>query len=245
MLLIKKVAITGGDILMKHFNKSYEIHQKGENDVVTSIDVEAERVIIKIIENIFPKHNILSEEKGFIDKKSEYTWIIDPLDGTRNYTKKIPIFGNSIALERKGEVILGVVYLPVSKDLFYAMKGKGAFLNGKPLEKLKATHKKAEDMLITYCHGAKREYVMKAVEYYNKIRPHVMDMRKLGAATLEITHVARGLVDGYIAPGLPVWDFKAAALIVSETGGIVRNAKDGTLLVFAPGAEQVLQAALK
>ncbi len=243
--LIKKAAITGGDILMKYYDQGYEVRKKGKNDVVTTVDLDAERMMIKIIQNIFPKHNILSEEKGLIDKKSDYTWILDPLDGTANYIHKIPIFGNAIALEKKKETILGVVYLPFTQELFMAYKGEGAYLNDKLLPKLTPTRKKCDELFISYCHGHKKEDTDKVLSNFAKVRPHVMDMRKLGASTLEITHVARGLIDGYIAPGLPVWDFKAATLIASEAGAIFRLGKDGTVYVFAPGVEESLSKALK
>lgn len=243
--LIKKAAITGGDILVKYFETGYEIQKKGKNPGVITVDVEAERMIIKIIENIFPKHNILSEEKGLINKKSEYTWIIDALDGTSNYRRKIPFYANAIALEKNGQVVMGVVYIPVTQELFVAYKGEGVYLNDELLPRLQVSKKKSQELFVTFSHGHKPEYLQKIMENFNKIRPHVSDFRKLGAVTIEMVYVARGILDGHIAPGLPLEQFKASALIVQEAGGTVQLGKDATVYVFAPGVETILTHSLK
>jgi myo-inositol-1(or 4)-monophosphatase len=243
--LMKKAAIAGGDVLLKHFYADRTISKKRNDDEAIGVDIVAERMIIKIVENIFPKHNIISEEKGKIDKQSEYTWTIHPLDGTGNFIRHIPIFGNSIALEYKGETIMGIVYLPMTKELFSAFRGEGAYRNNEPLSRLQPSKKKPEELFITFSHGQKPEDIKKMMDYFQKIRPHVSDMRKLGASTVEITSVVRGAIDAYIAPGLPIGNFQAASLIVTEVGGTVRTSKDGTIYIFAPGVEQIISKSLR
>ena len=129
-----RAAKEAAKIIVANFNKIKHISKKGEGDYFTNVDILAEEKIISIIQRRFPKHNILSEEAGLIDKNSEFTWLVDPLDGTHNYMHGLPLFGVSVGLEHKKKIIMGVIYLPMLDELFVAERGKGAFLNGKRIK---------------------------------------------------------------------------------------------------------------
>src|SRR3989338_5624172 len=130
-----RAAKAAGKVLLDNFGKiKTKTHKGHELGFVTNVDIAAEKKIFSVIRKKYPKHNILSEEEGFIDNNSGYKWVIDPLDGTHNYIHSLPIFGTSIALEHKGDVKLGVIYLPMLNQLFVAEKGNGAFLNGKRIK---------------------------------------------------------------------------------------------------------------
>jgi len=245
LLLMKKAVIAGGDVLLKHFYADQTVSKQQNDDEAIGVDMVAERMIIKIVENIFPKHNIWSVAQGKIDKKSDYTWMINPLDGMGNFMRHIPIFGNALALEYKGETMMGMVYLPMTKELFSAFRGEGAYRNDDLLPRLQPSKKKPEELFITFSHGNKPEDIKKMMDYFHKIRPHIADMRKLGASTVEITSVACGKADAYIAPGLMIEDIQAMSLIMTEVGGTVRTSKDGTIYIFAPGVEQILTTSLR
>ena len=127
------LAKEAGKILMNDFGRLKTIKKKGQNDFVTNADYESEKFIISKIQGKYPEHSILSEEKGEIKNDSDYEWYIDPLDGTTNFVHGLPMFGVSIGLAKKGESILGVIYLPFFNEMYVAEKGKGAYLNGKKI----------------------------------------------------------------------------------------------------------------
>lgn len=245
LLLAKRAALMGGEVLLRNFYKIQQVQHKGPDDLVTAVDIEAENVIIKVLSHLFPGHNIHAEEKGRVDKKSDYTWVIDPLDGTKNYIRHIPIFGNTIALMHKEKTVMGIIYLPMTDELLYAFAGEGAFLNDKPLPRLQKTPKTVDQLYMTFSTGPFAERKEKMFDYYLKIRPKVYDFRKFGSAAFNLAHVSRGFFDGFIAPGLPPWDIKAGELILQEVGGSVKITKEGTVFAFAPGVEGVLSLALR
>src|SRR5262245_35832069 len=128
------VALEAGRVLRDNFGRKIVVNHKGDIDLVTEVDVAAEKVIKDLISSHYPKHQILAEESGAHTSSSEYRWIVDPLDGTTNYSHGLPIFCVSIALELSGEVILGVIYDPMRDEMFAAERGGGATLNGRTIE---------------------------------------------------------------------------------------------------------------
>jgi len=124
-----KAAKEAGDILFENFQKIKQVDKKGERELVSNVDLASEKKIIEIIKDKYPDHDILCEESGVHDNSSDYRWVIDPLDGTHNYIYGINMFGVSIALDYKGEIILGVINMPSTNELYWAEKGKGAYLN--------------------------------------------------------------------------------------------------------------------
>ncbi|MBW2987468.1 inositol monophosphatase [Candidatus Woesearchaeota archaeon] len=216
-------AKAGGKVLMKHFRKEHKVHSKGPRDIVTNVDIESENAIIKTIKKKFPKHGIMAEEKGAIDKDSEYTWIIDPLDGTNNYQNGIEFFNVAVAVAKNKELIIGVVYDPVKDEMFVAEKGKGATLNGK---EIKVNQKVALNHCILSTNPGSTLNKYKSV-YYRKFSHKLRAVRIMGSKELELAYVACGRLDIYYNTSTYLWDVAAAIVIIREAGGVVKKF-DGT-----------------
>lgn len=217
-----KAAKEAGRIHKKYFQKDYKLKTKSASfDLVTCADIEAEKAAVFLIRKYFPEHNFLAEENKYPNTGSEYTWVIDPLDGTNNFACGLPIFCSSVALVRSGRALAGAIYDVTRDELFYAAKGKGAFLNGKPIRVNKAdTLKKA--LLITgfyYSRGKEVAETLDAVKRF--LFRNVLGIRRLGAAALDLSYVACGRAAGYWEHELSPWDFAAGKLIVEEAGGVV------------------------
>jgi len=214
----KEIAILAakraGEVLKENFGKVKNIRSKGKTQLVSNVDLEAEKIIIETIKKYFPAHSILSEENPQL-KPSEYTWIIDPLDGTHNFVKNIPIFGTSIALGYKEEVILGVIYFPLDDRLYWAEKGKGAYFNGKRLEVSKRNLSEATcvyDSSIRY-NPEEMSLVLK------NLSTKIFNIRMFGSSAEHLTMLAEGKIELDIEFNDKPWDFASGALIVKEAGG--------------------------
>lgn len=221
-----RLAKESGKFLMENFGKEQAIRYKAKKELVTEVDIESERRIIEFIHEEYPKHNILSEETGSIKSTSEdYTWLVDPLDGTLNYFVGMPLFGVSIALACQEVVNLGVIYLPYFNQLFCAERGRGAFLNGK---KLKVSDKNAlSEVLMIY----DSKFCLKKKEMLNsfgKLISSIFKLRMFGAGTIELASVSSGRADLYIEYSPKPWDIAAGCLLVEEAGGKVTDFKNNT-----------------
>lgn len=214
-----EAAVEAGRILKMNSGKPKSVQRKGgqETNLVTEIDRKAEELIIRTIKQRYKGHDFLAEESGSHQTQSEYRWIIDPLDGTTNFTHGLPIFCVSIALERKGEVVLGVVYDPNSDELFTAEKGKGAFLNKRPI-RVSKTSKLIESLLVTGFPYNVRTSTAN-VSHFNNFLTEAQAVRRLGSAALDLCYVAAGRFDGYWELSLNPWDMAAGVLLVEEAGG--------------------------
>ncbi len=214
-----KAAEEAGKILRKMFgNVSREM--KSDRSIVTKADLESDKVIRSIIEKYFPEHSILDEESP--EKiGSEYKWIIDPLDGTTNFSTCIPFFNISIALFKDDEPIVGVVHSPFLEETFYAEVGNGAFLNGKKISVSKT--EEIEKCIIGFCHGSDKESTKRISSIFSKIKMINPKFRQFGAAALELSYLAAGRIDAFILPGLCAWDVAAGFLIAKEAGAIVTD----------------------
>lgn len=223
--IAQTAAKKAGQYLIKNFLKIY--HQgnfkfKSDYEIVTKFDFGAEKIILQEIRKNFPHHDILSEEAGFKDfVGKDFLWICDPLDGTTNFSVKNPLFAVSIALAYQGEIILGVVFVPFLKELFFAQKGEGAYLNGKKIFISRVN--KIEKSFLTYCHGYKKKHIRRAVEIYRFFKLKSYNVRQLGSAAVEFVWVARGLTEAIIIPGVNPWDVAAGCLLVREAGGRVTD----------------------
>jgi len=211
-----------GKIHKKYFNSQLTIKTKSTPfDLLTVADVEAERKIVSVIKKCFKNHNFLGEEEGYAATDSEYTWIIDPLDGTNNFVHKIPIFCASIALVKKGTIITAVIYDAMRDELFTAEKGRGAFLNGKKI-KVASINKLEKSLLITgfyYDRGKKmRENLMHIKRFLEK---NIAGIRRFGSAALDLCYIACGRASGFWEFELSPWDFAAGILLIKEAGGKV------------------------
>ncbi len=217
---VKQWAITAGDYQLSHFRVSdFDVAVKlNESDIVTSVDKQTETIIINCIRKEFSDHDILSEESGeSIQGRSDYLWVIDPLDGTTNYSTGLPIFAVSIALKYKGVTQLGVVYAPRLGEMFAAIRGKGAELNGKAIN-CKTNTYMSRAVVSTGFPIDKNQNPDNNMDNLARILPLVRGVRRLGSAAIDICYVAAGVLDGYWELNLHEWDVAAALLIAEESG---------------------------
>jgi myo-inositol-1(or 4)-monophosphatase len=200
------------------------ITTKGVNDFVTEVDQAAEAAVIETLLTAYPGHGILAEESGRQHgaKHSDYLWIIDPLDGTTNFIHGFPVYAVSIALAFRGKVEQAVVYDPTRNDLFYASKGRGAFLNDRRLRVSKRI-RLAESLIGTGFPFRKGDNFHRYVEMFEQVMQHCAGIRRPGAAALDLCYVAAGWYDGFFETGLSPWDMAAGSLLVTEAGGLIGN----------------------
>lgn len=237
-----------GAIQMRHFrSRALDIDTKyNEFDVVTIADRESDALISSRIREKYPDHAILSEESGE-SSGSGYRWVIDPLDGTANYSAGLPIFAVSIALQKDGETILGVVYLPYLDELFHAIKGEGAYLGDRKISV--STNTRLDHAAVSTGFPVDRatntdNNIMNAVN----IIPRVRSFRRLGAAAPDICYVAAGILDAYWELNLHLWDIAAATLIATEAGAIVtpiRCDRGYSLIVASPSINNQIKQIIK
>jgi myo-inositol-1(or 4)-monophosphatase len=201
-----------------------KVNTKGPNDFVTEVDQMAERAIIDTLLSAYPGHGILAEESGRSHgaKDSEYVWIIDPLDGTTNFIHGLPMYCVSIALEYRGQVQQAVVYDPTRNDLFYASKGRGAFLNDKRLRVSKRI-RMADALIGTGFPFRRGDSFKRYMQMLELVMQSCAGVRRPGSAALDLCYLAAGYYDGFFETGLSPWDVAAGALIVTEAGGLVGN----------------------
>lgn len=201
-----------------------KISHKGPNDFVSEVDQAAEAAIIEILLAAYPQHGILAEESGREHgaKHSEFVWIIDPLDGTTNFLHGFPVYAVSIALAFRGQVQQAVVYDPTRNDLFYASRGRGAFLNDRRLRVSKRT--RLSDSLIGTGFPFRRgDSFQRYVKMFETVMQNCAGVRRPGAAALDLCYVAAGWYDGFFETGLNPWDMAAGSLMITEAGGLVGN----------------------
>ena len=201
-----------------------KISTKSPNDFVTEVDQMAEQAIIETILQAYPDHGILAEESGREHgaKHSEFVWIIDPLDGTTNFIHGFPVYCVSIALTHRGVVQQAVVYDPTRNDLFYATKGRGAYLNDKRLRVSKRT--RMSDALVGTGFPFRRgDNPKRYLKMFEEVMNQVAGLRRPGAAALDLCYVAAGYYDAFFETGLQPWDVAAGSLIITEAGGLIGN----------------------
>lgn len=222
-----KVGITAakkaGKVILSYRGKFTDLNKvkyKGERDIVTKADFEAEKIIKETILKNFPSHEILAEETPRGHELADFLWVIDPLDGTVNFSHDYPHFCVSIALKKREQTILGVIFDPILNELFTAVKGKGCFLNGKKV--FVSQNSELIRVLLntgfSYNRGEKMEFTLEAVK---RMLYKIKDIRRSGSAALDLAYVACGRVDAYLEYHLKPWDLTAGALMVEEAGGKV------------------------
>ena len=208
-----------GEILLKYYGKA-GIHQKSSHNLVTEADFESEKAVRELILNAFPNHRILGEEGGDIGGSDvDSLWIVDPLDGTNNYAHGIPQFSVSIAFSHQGTMQVGVVLDPMRNELFTAVFGQGAKLNGQPIT-VSASTDLTESMIATGFYYDRGEMMEKTLDAIRRLfNANIRGIRRLGSAALDIAWVACGRLEGFFEYQLSPWDYAAGALIVREAGG--------------------------
>ncbi len=211
-----------GLLLKRRLGRKRQVKYKGVVNLVTEMDLLAEKVIVSEIRKRYPDHSLLAEEKTDLRGDSPYRWVIDPLDGTTNYAHGYPVFSVSIALEKAGEVILGVVYDPTRDELFVGKKGKGARLNGRKIH-VSSTPKLSECLLATGFPYDIRETAADNFDHFRNFALRVHAVRRAGSAALDLCYVAAGRFDGFWEMKLGPWDLAAGSLMVREAGGKVTD----------------------
>ena len=220
----QEAAFQAGKYLKENYkpDRRPEIEFKGDIDLVTEKDRESQKIIYRILKENFPGHSILGEEDLNVEKDKELLWLLDPLDGTTNFAHSLPMFSVSIAFLVEGKTRAGVVYVPLLDEMFYAVKGGGAFLNKK-----KITVSKERDLgkslLATGFPYDRRVSKVNNVDHFNKFIVKARGIRRMGSAAIDLSYTAAGRFDGFWEIKLNPWDTAAAFLFVEEAGGKVTD----------------------
>ena len=208
-----------GAIIMAHFQGEMRTNYKGKTHVVTDVDLLAEKVMIALLREEFPSFGIIAEESESIAGDLPYTWIIDPLDGTRNYAYGIPHFCVSLALAQGDEILLGIVYDPLREEFFRVAKGRGAFRNDLPISI--STGIAVGGSLVGFDMGYQADAGGQVLALASALWPGIQSVRVMGSAALGLAYVACGRLDIYLHLSLSPWDLAAGILLVKEAGGVV------------------------
>ena len=246
--IAKKSAQIGNDILKTNYNKIQKISSKGrKGDLVTNVDLEVEYKIKEFLTEETPNISINAEESGKLDKSSDLTWCIDPLDGTTNYSHGYPFFGTSIGLVYKNFPILGSISVPYLNELYSACIGEGSYCNDMKL-KVSNPSNLSESLLVTGFSYDRFDTEVNNYAQFCYLTHKTRGVRRGGAAAIDLAFVASGKVDGYWERGLEVWDLAAGAIIVKEAGGIISdypsgefNLSSGRILACCPNLENELK----
>lgn len=210
-------AEAAGEILRSSFGREQAVRYKGEVDLVTEVDERTEEKIGGMLREAFPEYGILAEEGGAMPGGGECRWIVDPIDGTVNFAHGLPAFCVSIALERAGEIVLGVVHDPMGEEIFVAERGGGATLNGRPI-RVSETGELIRALVATGF-PYDRDTMPAALELFGRFAVLTQGMRRIGSAALDLCYVAAGRMDAYYEHGVKAWDIAAGVLILEEAGG--------------------------
>jgi myo-inositol-1(or 4)-monophosphatase len=222
LLFLKHVALEAGKILMKFFRGNFEIENKEGSELLTTADKKSEELIISEVRKEYPEIEIIAEETKPSNWQEKEAFIIDPLDGTNNFSRGIPIFSISLAYQSDGDLKIGVVYDPLREELFYAEKEGKAFLNESPIS-VSNRNKLSDSILATGFPYIKEIEKDSNIPEFSALLMKSRGVRRLGSAALDLCYVACGRLDGYWEKSLKIWDISAGGLIVSEAGGKVTN----------------------
>lgn len=211
-----ETAKTAGTHGRNNLHRREEIAEQFDHDVKLLMDSECQRVAERVIHQHFPDHAILGEE-GSTKKENTFEWIIDPIDGTANYTRGLPSWCCSIAVRREDNILAGCVYVPVLDECYSASIESPARCNGKPIQAA-ATPTLKKSVIFT---GLTKDLDPRALNFFTDVAPRCSKIRIIGSAAIDICHVACGRIDGYFEPGIYLWDVAAAGLIAQRAGAIV------------------------
>lgn len=226
-----EAAYAGGAVIQSHWGKIDQFESKSSDvDLVTVADKKSEKAVCDYLHKKFPAYGILAEEGGMIKEHEaeEYLWVLDPLDGTTNFTHQFPFVAVSLGLLYLSEPILGVVYNPILHELFCAIKGQGATLNGKKIS-VSRVDTLDKSLLATGFPYNRRETNENNYKEFNHLTQLSQGVRRAGAAALDLAYVAAGRLDGYWELGLKPWDMAAGVVLVREAGGKVSSYDNGPL----------------
>ena len=221
-----------GEIQREASRGTFEIRKKGTIDLVTEVDVAVERMIRALIAERYPGHDVLGEELGGPDAaaRSRHCWICDPIDGTTNFAHGLPLFCSTIALEVDGELRVGAVYDPSRDELFTAIRGGGAFLNGTRI-RVSTTATLIDALLVTGFPYSVQEKLEEMVGLFGRFLSKARAVRRLGSAALDMCYVAAGRLDGFWEEGLNAWDIAGGVLLLQEAGGDITSLDGGPFVL--------------
>ena len=232
-LVVEAVAAAkgAGRVLRRRFRGSVQVWMKGQADVVTATDVECQNLIVRRLHRQFPTHGILAEEGLDEQPEAEWRWILDPLDGTKNFARGVPSFCVSIAGERKGRVELGVVHDPIHEETFVGVRRHGAWCNGRPIRVSDVTTLDRAFLATGLPHRVRR-FVEAVSRTFGRFSARSLGVRDRGAGALDLCYVACGRFDGYWEIDQSPWDIAAGGLIVEEAGGRMSNFRGGAFDIY-------------
>jgi len=219
-------AARAGDVLRRFWGKSYGVKKKGAIDLVTDADVASEKAIKAVIQTAFPRHTIQAEEGGIAAGETACTWIIDPLDGTTNFAHNLPDFSVSIAFSNEDQLLFGVVLNPVNKELFWAMEGKGAYLNGDPVG-VSDVQRMQDALLVTGFPYDSKSGLEAIMGRFQRCLQASQGVRRLGSAALDLCYVACGRFEGFWEQNLAPWDTAAGVVIAAQAGATITDFSNG------------------
>lgn len=226
---MQAMAREAGRLLMDYFRQHVKIEYKGDVDLVTVADRKSEALILERIRKQFPTHDVMGEEGARIETGGDYKWYVDPLDGTTNFAHGFPVFCVSLAVERRGQRIAGVIYDPTRDEMFAAELGSGARLNGAAMQ-VSATANLGECLVATGFPSQKR-HKNPNIYFYHQLTLRTHGVRRAGSAALDLCNVASGRFDGFWEFNLNPWDTAAGVLIVEEAGGKVTDFSGGAFQI--------------
>jgi len=232
----ERAAKKAGLMLIQNIRSTREVSFKGEVNLVTNFDRQSQEIIHDSLLSVFPDHDIIAEEGLKKEKGSDFKWIVDPIDGTTNYVHGFPVFCISIAVEKEGEILVGLVLDPARDELFTAKRGEGACLNSKKIQ-VSSIDELDRSLLTTGFPYDIRESELNNLDHFSNFAVRCQAIRRCGSAALDLCSVACGRADGFWELKLSPWDTAAGALIVIEAGGCVTDFHNKR---FDPGKKQVL-----
>jgi myo-inositol-1(or 4)-monophosphatase len=224
------IAREAGALLMEYRGVAFEL--KGDFDLVTAADRASEKMVVDRLHRLFPDHGIVAEEGGNAEKRSEYRWFVDPLDGTTNFAHGFPVWNVTLALAKNDEVIAGVVFDPERNEMFAAERGGGATLNGKKIEASQA--KTLEDSLVSTGFPSRKRHQNVNIHFYYQLAMLTHGVRRAGAAAIDLAWTACGRLEAFWEFGLNPWDMAAGTLLVEEAGGKVSGMRGEALDLYGP-----------
>jgi myo-inositol-1(or 4)-monophosphatase len=239
---IKQWVKVAGEEQLRRQHEPLIVNEKSAKiDLVTEVDVWTERFLLEKIRHYYPSHSILTEETGVHTGEEGYEWVIDPIDGTTNYAHGFPIFCISIAVKYNGEAVIGVVYVPMLNELYEAVKGQGAFLNGKKLQVSTRTELQQSVVATGFPYDRATD-PNNNVNHFVNVVTKVRGIRRTGSAAFDLCQVAAGRFDGYWELKLNPWDIEAGMLIINEAGGKTRAVKQEKGYYVLAGNQSIFQA---
>ncbi len=214
-------ATEAGNIILSHFGSRRQVAYKSKGNLVTDVDILSEKFIVALLKDEYPDWDVISEESNSSVTPTDYTWIVDPLDGTNNYTFGIPFFCINIALAKGEDILLGITYDPIRKELFRAESDRGAYLNDSMIQV--STNDSLQDSLAAFDLGYSYERGKEMLDIANKLWGRVHCVRLLGSASLGLAYVACGRINLYFHRYLFPWDIASGLILIREAGGEITD----------------------